>query len=109
MTDNVIDRAVFEELLDAMGEEFATELVTTFFDEAPGMLAELAEAAANGEEDAFRRAAHSMKSNANVFGAEALAARARAFELDGLQAGTMEEMRAEYDRAEAALRELLDE
>ena len=55
-----------------MGAEFAAELVATFLDEAPGMVAELKAAAAGGDADAFRRAAHSLKSNASVFGAAAL-------------------------------------
>ena len=59
------------------------------------MLAELRHARADGNAERFRRAAHSLKSNANTFGAVSLAAQARELELKGLD--------AEPDRDEAAL------
>ena len=37
----MIDRAVFAELQDTAGAEFVAELVGTFLEEAPQMLAEL--------------------------------------------------------------------
>ena len=57
------------------------ELVDTFLTEAPLMLAELRSALADGNSDRFRRAAHSLKSNSNTFGATALGAMARELEL----------------------------
>jgi HPt (histidine-containing phosphotransfer) domain-containing protein len=45
------------------------ELVDTFLAEAPSMLADLRESLASGEAERFRRAAHSLKSNGNTFGA----------------------------------------
>jgi HPt (histidine-containing phosphotransfer) domain-containing protein len=86
MTPDAIDLAVFRELQDSAGAEFVVELVDTFFEEAPLMLAELrgARAAADGER--FRRAAHSMKSNSHTFGATTLGRLARALELKGLDA-----------------------
>ena len=50
------------------------------------MLAELRSARAAGDAERFRRAAHSLKSNSNTFGALALGAQARALELKGLDA-----------------------
>ena len=50
------------------------------------MLAELRAARAEGNAERFRRAAHSLKSNGNTFGAVKLAALAREFELKGLDA-----------------------
>ncbi len=41
MTDTVIDLAVFRELQETAGADFVTELVDTFLEEAPAMLAEL--------------------------------------------------------------------
>lgn len=84
MTDTPIDTAVFAELAEATGAEFAAELVEAFLDEAPGMIADLKDAAAQDDPDRFRRAAHSIKSNADVFGAKHLSALAREIELSEL-------------------------
>ena len=86
MDESVIDRAVYAELRDTTGAEFVAELVDTFIEEGPGMLAELRTARAEGNAERFRRAAHSLKSNGNTFGALKLAALAREIELKGLDA-----------------------
>jgi HPt (histidine-containing phosphotransfer) domain-containing protein len=86
MTPDAIDLAVFRELQDSAGAEFVVELVDTFFEEAPVMLAELRDARAAADAERFRRAAHSLKSNSNTFGATALGRLARALELKGLDA-----------------------
>ena len=83
MDEPVIDRAVYAELRDTTGAEFLGELVDTFIEEGPGMLAELRGACADGNAERFRRAAHSLKTNGNTFGALKLAARARELELKG--------------------------
>ena len=84
MSEDPINLAVFAELQAATGSEFAIELTNTFLEEAPGMIAELRDAEATGNNEQFQRAAHSLKSNANTFGAVALAAHARELELRGL-------------------------
>lgn len=86
MNDAPIDPAVFGDLKATTGAEFAAELLDTFLEEAPAMLAELRAARADGDADRFRRAAHSLKSNASTFGAVRLAALARELELTGLDA-----------------------
>lgn len=108
MGDTVIDRAVFDELQDSMGTEFTAELAATFLQEAPGMLGELAKAETESDADGFRRAAHSLKTNANIFGATALAALALELELDGPRPGGVDAVSDEYARAEAALRDIVD-
>ncbi len=100
MDESVIDQAVYTELQETAGAEFAAELVGTFLEEAPGMLAELRNARTASDAERFRRAAHSIKSNANTFGASKLAALARDLELKGLD--------AEYTRAATALSALRD-
>ncbi len=107
MADPVIDENTFGELLETTGAEFVGELVGTFLDEAPQILAGLRAAQASASADAFRRAAHSLKSNANTFGALRLGELARALELGGLVADTtaLDALQAEYDRVAAALRE----
>ena len=106
----VIDTAAFAELQASAGDDFAKELIDTFFEEAPSMLAELRSTLAAGNADSFRRAAHSLKSNSQTFGAMALGALARALELGGLPADAtaLDALDGEYARAAAALTELRD-
>ena len=103
-----LNTATFSELQEAAGAEFAVELVQTFFEQAPLMLAELRAAHAEQAADKFRRAAHSLKSNSLTFGAEPLAALARELELGGMpaDAAPLDALAAEIDRAVAALKEL---
>jgi len=110
MSDATIDRATFEELQDAAGADFVKDLVQTFLEEAPAMLKALREAIASENADAFRRAAHSLKSNSLTFGALALGAMARDQELAGLAAAqhenALDALESEYARVAAALTEL---
>lgn len=108
MTEPTIDLPTFTGLQEAAGAEFIADLVRTFLEEAPTMLAELRSAQAAGAADVFRRAAHSLKSNSNTFGATRLGALARDLELGGLIAdtGPLDALDAEYQRVAAALMEL---
>jgi HPt (histidine-containing phosphotransfer) domain-containing protein len=110
---SAIDAARFAELQATAGADFVVELIDTFLAEAPGLLAELRAARAAGDADGYRRAAHSLKSNGNTFGAMALGAQAREIELAGLGEAAMDAARidaleAEYARAAQALQELRD-
>lgn len=106
MSDPIIDDAAFAELQVQSGAEFVAELVETFADEGAGLLDALRIAAARGEATAFRRAAHSIKSNATTFGARALAEQARDLELGGLpgDASPIDALTAGFETAIAALR-----
>ncbi|MHB8493233.1 MAG: Hpt domain-containing protein [Casimicrobiaceae bacterium] len=112
MENATIDVATFEELKTTAGGEFVRELVDTFLVEAPAMLAELRDAFALGDADRFRRAAHSLKSNGNTFGALAFGAMARELELGGLapvqqaQGAALAALAREYERVAQALAEL---
>ena len=86
MSHAVIDPHTFDELQANAGADFVAELVDTFAEEAPPLLAEMRSAQAAGAAERFRRAAHSLKSNGSTFGATRLAAMARALELEGLPA-----------------------
>ena len=110
MTEPTLDPATFAELEAAAGADFARELISTFLEEAPLMLAELRNTLAAGNGDAFRRAAHSLKSNSQTFGAQTLAAMARTLELGGLppNSAALDALAQEYARAAAALVELRD-
>ncbi len=103
MNDSVIDRRIFAELQAAAGAEFVIELVATFLEEGPSLLAELERARASADAEAFQRAAHSLKSNANTFGALKLAALARELELQGLKGDIGELARLEGLFADAAV------
>ena len=106
---HAIDDAIFAELQDTAGADFVKELLRTFFEEAPVMLSELRRAREAGDAEAFRRAAHSLKSNSLTFGALALAAMARELELGGWTAAPSDALvalEAEYERAAAALEAL---
>jgi HPt (histidine-containing phosphotransfer) domain-containing protein len=108
MAQSVIDLGKYRELQDAAGADFVAELVGTFLEEAPAMLAELRSALAAADADRFRRAAHSLKSNSHTFGATALGSLARELELGGLGDGEarIDAAAAEFERAAAALKEL---
>ena len=112
MAQPAIDPTTFEELQQTAGTEFVRELVDTFLTEAPLMLATLDRALAARNADEFRRAAHSLKSNSNTFGAFALGALARDLELAGIDpvladnAKSLEALRLEYARVATALTEL---
>jgi histidine phosphotransfer protein HptB len=107
-TPPTIDRAAFDELRATAGADFVVELVDTFLEEAPQMLAELRSAQAAAAAERFRRAAHSLKSNGNTFGAATLGALARDLELGGLPADStpLLALEAEYARVAVALKEL---
>jgi histidine phosphotransfer protein HptB len=106
MSEETIDVAVFEELQTTTGPDFTVELVDTFLEEAPGMIAELRDARAKSDNERFQRAAHSLKTNASTFGAIKLATRARDLELNGLNADPVRDEAAladlEIDHAKAA-------
>lgn len=109
---DAIDIATFDELRATAGAEFVTELVNTFLEEAPLMLADLRSARAAADAERYRRVAHSLKSNGNTFGARDLATQARAIELGGLAADPARDLaaiaalEATYAEAAAALKVL---
>ena len=112
MNAPTIDIATFDALKETTGAEFARELVDTFLEEAPSMLNDLRNALALGDADKFRRAAHSLKSNCNTFGALTMGAMARELELTDVSKvaeGGAQQLAAladEYSRVATALTEL---
>ncbi|WP_370400359.1 Hpt domain-containing protein [Sulfitobacter sp. JB4-11] len=111
MTDDLIDHSVVADLSDAMGADFANELIVTFLNDAPNMFSELKDAVARQDADAYRRAAHSIKSNAQVFGANALADQARDIELGELSDSTtaVDRLESTFDQTAVALRSVTDD
>jgi HPt (histidine-containing phosphotransfer) domain-containing protein len=110
MTNDLIDASVFEDLADAMGDDFAQELLLTFLGDAENMFGALNTALAETDSDSYRRAAHSIKSNAQTFGALALADQARTMELsETMSAEAVSGLSATYAATAAALRGLLND
>jgi PAS domain S-box-containing protein len=109
---DAIGRAVFERLVATTGGPFVAELIDTFGEDARELLATLRRALAATDVDAFRRAAHSLKSTAESLGATGLAALARELEA-GARAGSLDgagdrldRLTGHYERAARALGDL---
>jgi HPt (histidine-containing phosphotransfer) domain-containing protein len=79
----VLDINTFNALKDSVGADFVGELMNTFFEDANAQMLEMNSALASNDVEVFRRAAHSLKSNAATFGAADLAALARELEMMG--------------------------
>ncbi|CAN5395323.1 hypothetical protein BH10PSE17_BH10PSE17_09870 [soil metagenome] len=108
MNDSVIDPHTFDELQANAGADFVIELVDTFAEEAPGLLAEMRTALATDAAEKFRRAAHSLKSNSSTFGATRLATMARTLEMEGLvsSADSLDALEREFETTLEALQAL---
>jgi len=112
-SDEVLDRAAFERLRGTVDAGFLGELVTTFVEDAQDLMRAMRRALGDNDVDSFRRAAHSLKSNAASFGAMTLSSLARELEalgrsgsLDGA-AARVERLAGECERAaRAVLREV---
>jgi HPt (histidine-containing phosphotransfer) domain-containing protein len=76
----IIDPTTFEELKQMSGEDFINELIDAFLEDAPDMISHMRQALATKDVETFRRNAHSLKSNANTFGATELASLAKELE-----------------------------
>ena len=79
----VINKATFEELKELSGADFINELIDAFVEDAPNMIQSMQDALDTKDTESFRRNAHSLKSNANTFGATELGALAKELELMG--------------------------
>lgn len=116
MAEPTIDAAAFAELQQSAGAEFVCELVDTFLEEAPAMFTELDSALDARDSVRFQRVAHTLKSNANTFGAFTFGALARDLELTGFGsdsaadraavAAALEALASEYARVVLALKAL---
>ena len=77
---SIINRVAFNELKQMSGADFINELIDAFLDDAPGMIQNMYTALDTKDVESFRRNAHSLKSNANTFGATELGALAKELE-----------------------------
>lgn len=109
--EGVLDHEALKRLLKMIGgdPDDLADLINDFDEEAPGLVAQMRDAATSGNTDAVRRHAHSLKGNAADFGAVTLQAlcadlegalkRAEAVDLTA----SIERIDAEQERARAAL------
>jgi signal transduction histidine kinase/DNA-binding response OmpR family regulator len=107
--DDVLDTAAVERLRATMGPGF-DELLATFVDDSRELVETMRRALGRKDTDGFRRAAHSLKSNAASFGATTLSSlakdlemMARAGSVDGA-APRVEHVAVECERVARALR-----
>jgi len=108
---NPIDLAALEKLREMGGGDtaFVAEMIETFLEDAPRLLADMRQALAQGDAAGLRLAAHSLKSNSADFGAMTLSGICR--ELEGIgKAGALigadeliSQAEAEYEGVKAAL------
>jgi HPt (histidine-containing phosphotransfer) domain-containing protein len=109
---SVIDLPTFEALKESMGADFINELLQAYFEETPQLLAKLQEALAKNDSEAFRRAAHSIKSTSNSFGALQYGDQAKKLEMLGKEArldsaeGQVSSLVAGYEDVKQTLEEL---
>lgn len=78
-----IDLNTFNALKNSTGADFIGELVEAFLEDAPDSVNQMQTALANNDVDTFRRAAHSLKSMASMFGALELSGLAKELEFMG--------------------------
>lgn len=112
VSEDVVDLEALRRLLAVIGgdPEDLDELLEDFEEVGPETLAAMQSAAAQGDLDALRISAHSMKSNARDFGVTRLASACEALEhacRDGRVAdpvGKVNDIAGELDRARQALR-----
>ncbi len=106
-----IDVNTFNNLKESTGADFISELVDAFLDDAPTLIAQMRSSLASKDAEAFRRAAHSMKSNAATFGAMELSALAKELESlareNNLEVGTrVDAIESEFQLAQTELKSL---
>ncbi len=113
----VLDPAALENLLSMLGGEFVylEELIDSFLQDGPQLLAELGRYVEAGDSEGTRRIAHSLKSNGADFGATTFATLCKELEIQaksGELAGAADlaaRIVAEHGKLEAALRAVLRE
>ncbi len=110
----LLDPKALDNLREVVGgdPEFLAELIDTFLDDAPSLLADLRQGLAAGDAAEVRRHAHSLKSNGAEFGATALSQRCGQLEamakegrLEGAES-LLTQIEGLYQEVETALRAL---
>ncbi len=88
MSDDAIDPAVLESLLESVGgdKEFLKELFDAYAQESTGLLAAIESSVQSGDHEQLRQAAHTLKSTSASLGASRVAELSTALEVAGRNA-----------------------
>jgi histidine phosphotransfer protein HptB len=112
MTKAIIDQETIDTLIGMTGEDFIQELVEAYLEDSPQLFGQMRLALANKDAEAFRRAAHSLKTSSASLGALQFSEQARELEmlgknnqLSGAEA-SVDALEDEYSEVEIALKEL---
>jgi CheY-like chemotaxis protein len=104
-----LDATAIESVRELGGDDFLTEVIDTFLSDAPALVATLRTTYEQGDTEELRRAAHTLKSNGQTFGAARFSEvcleveqRARGGELDGT-AELLDRVEQEYAALEKTL------
>lgn len=108
MSSPAIDPAVFETLKASVGEDFIGELIETYLDDAPKLIADIHRALQENDPEPMRRAAHSLKSNSGNFGATRVVELAKTLEMTA-KSGMLEGAPEMLARLETEYRQAADE
>lgn len=105
----IIDQGTFNELKQMSGADFINELIDAFLEDAPNMIQNMQTALNTKDVESFRRNAHSLKSNANTFGATELGVLAKELEMMGKQSNLdignrLEVLTEEFDKVAEELK-----
>ncbi len=108
---SVIDLNTFNDLRETTGAQFVNELIDTFIEDSPSLINQMKKAISLLDAESFRRAAHTLKSNAATFGAMQLSSLARELESMGrdnnLEIGNrLEVLEEAFQKAKSQLIEL---
>lgn len=108
---SMLDLNTFNELKESTGADYIGELIDAFLDDAPDLFTQMKSALVKKDAESFRRASHSMKSNAATFGAMSLSNLAKELESmareNDLEIGNrLEVMEDAFHQVESQLRAL---
>jgi CheY-like chemotaxis protein/HPt (histidine-containing phosphotransfer) domain-containing protein len=110
-----INPVALQNLSELVGddEEFLQELIGTFLEDAPKLIADMGQAIQENDAPALRLAAHTLKSNSADFGAMTLSELSKKLEMMGREetldgaADLMPRVKEEFDKAESILKDIM--
>lgn len=110
--DQVLDPTTVQRLVEALSPTLVAELIQAFLEDSPSMVDTIRRAGPTADPGEVRLAAHTLRSNADTFGASDLASLCTNLETQA-RAGALAEteplishITAEYDRCRSALKSL---
>ena len=104
--EEVLDAEILSQFREEMGEDFMPELIAAYVQDSQTLTEAMRSALADGNDEALRRAAHTLKSNSASVGATRLATLCRELEQSGLAdeaADLVQSIAIERDKVQRAL------